>query len=338
MWLGDLLVIRHLRAAGLDPREDEPLSRHGYWRIGGPADVLVTVTDIAGLRVVLTAGAPVTVLGAGSNLLVADEGVRGIVVRLQGDFLDTEFLGALSPQTGVPETGVPETGVPENGRGDRRVIAGGGLRNTVLLARLKRADLGGLASLAGVPGTVGGAIRMNAGTSLGEIGDAVLWVEIMLPGGEIERLIPDRMSFRYRHASLPTGAVITRAALRVRPTDDAETARIRAHLARRKATQPLDRPSCGSVFKNPPGDHAGRLIEAAGLKGARVGGAQISPRHANFIVNTGGALAMDVYTLVRRARDTVRERFGVVLEPEVHAIGDWPRGLWPLPADCGSPR
>lgn len=303
-------LLDHLQAHGLQASADVPLGRLGYWRIGGPADVYVEVPDEAGLAVVLGAGAPVTLLGNGSNLLISDDGVRGVVVRLVGTFRETSF-----------EDGDPPL-----------VVAGAGVANAVLLRRLSARGLGGLACLAGVPGTVGGAIRLNAGTALGEIGAAVASVDLMLPGGKTRTLLPEQLGFAYRHAGLPAGAVVTRTRLRLRADPNGEEqALIAAHLARRKATQPLDLPSCGSVFKNPPGDYAGRLIETCGLKGMRLGDAQISPVHANFIVNLGAARASDVAALIRAAMTEVHARHGVILEPEVHAVGEIPG--WPVRVD-----
>lgn len=302
-------LARALVDLGLSPLVDEPMARRGFWRIGGPADVWVEVGDLASLRAVMALGAPVTVVGNGSNLLVADQGIRGVALRLSGALREATL-------------------------DDQGARVGGGMMNTVLLGRLQRAGRGGLASLAGVPGTLGGAVRMNAGTVLGEVGARVREVTVVLPGGEVQVLPAPALGFAYRHATLPPGAVVAEVALSL--LDDPaqvahEQAEIEHHLARRRATQPLDQPSCGSVFRNPPGDAAGRLIEAAGLKGTRRGGAQVSERHANFIVNTGGATAMDTWALVRLVRDAVWARFGVRLEPEVHAVGDWPAGCWPLP-------
>ena len=304
----DRLVDRGLRA-----KRAAPLHRRGWWRLGGPADLYVEPRTTDDLVFILQQGIPVTVLGNGSNLLVADAGIRGIVVKLVGDFRRSTI---------------------QEGPDGLEVEAGGGLLNAVLLKRLDDRDHAGLGCLAGVPGTVGGAIRMNAGTHLGEIGERAREVELTLPDGTLTRLTPDDIRFSYRRAHLPAGAIVTRAWLRI--DADPETvavqrAAVRHHLDRRKATQPLDQPSCGSTFKNPPGDAAGRLIDAAGLKGTRIGGAQISEKHANFFVNTGDATARDVYDLICLARSTVREKFGVTLEPEVHAVGAWPSGMWPLP-------
>jgi len=173
---------------------------------------------------------------------------------------------------------------------------------------------------------------MNAGTSLGWIGDLTTRIELISADGSLLQLPAADLDFRYRRATLPPGAIVTRAWLRAETTDiGARKAEVIDHLRRRKATQPLSQPSCGSVFKNPPGDHAGRLIEYVGLKGAKFGGAQISDKHANFIVNLGGAKARDIYRLIRLARDKVADETGILLETEVHPAGDWPAQWWPLP-------
>jgi UDP-N-acetylmuramate dehydrogenase len=288
------------------------MDRVGFWRLGGSADVFVKVPDLGSLQGVLGLGTPVALIGNGSNMLVADEGIRGITIRLVGDFLES--------RVNLED-------------GTARVTAGGGLLNAVLIRRLNKAGVVGLACLAGVPGTVGGAVRMNAGTSLGQIADKELHaVELCLADGSIQTRMRESIDFSYRWADLPEGSVVTRAWFCMSQAGDEQTQKaIALHLSRRMATQPLDQPSCGSVFKNPSGDHAGRLIEAAGIKGLTRGGAQISSKHANFIVNTGNASAQDVYVLILRARKEVWTQFGVLLEPEVHPEGDWPEGAWPLP-------
>jgi UDP-N-acetylmuramate dehydrogenase len=305
-------AVAALEAAGCTVERGASLARLGWWRLGGPAGAFAVVDTPAQLAAALAPG-PAFVLGNGSNLLVSDRGVSGLVLRLGAGFRATAIEGP---------------------PGARVAVVGGGLPNAVLLQRLSRLGLGGLGALAGVPGTVGGAIRMNAGTALGEIGPRVRWVDLALPGGETARLPGEALGFAYRHATLPPGALVTAAALAVDDAPDAVAAEAEAmahHLARRRATQPLDQPSCGSVFKNPPGDHAGRLIESVGLKGHAVGGARISPLHANFIVNTGGATAADVLALIRLARGRVHAAAGVVLAPEVHAVGEFGPGEWPLP-------
>lgn len=310
-----------LSMAGMEPVKDAPLSKHGYWRVGGPADLMVDALDENMLAAVLDTDLPVTVLGNGSNLLVADAGIRGIVVRLKGNFRALAFRDP-KQASGLSDSLSSPMGL---------ALVGAGMMNTVLLHKLDALGVGGLGCLAGVPGTLGGAIRMNAGTRLGEIGDKVAFVRVLVPNRASQTLTPEDLDFRYRRATLPEGAIVTRVGLWVSKTAYAtEKAQIQEHLGYRKNSQPLDQPSCGSTFKNPDGDAAGRLIDAAGLKGTQIGGAQISEKHANFFINTGNATAMDLYTLIKTARDTVRERFDVVLEPEVHAVGDWPEGTWPL--------
>jgi UDP-N-acetylmuramate dehydrogenase len=242
------------------------------------------------------------VLGNGSNALIHDEGIRGVVLKLVGNLADL----------GVDGTSA---------------WAGGGLLLTVLLSRLDKRGLAGAEPFAGVPGTVGGAVVMNAGTRLGEAADLVESAELVLPGGDLVTLQAADLAFSYRHARIPSGAVVARARLRLVETDlEARLAQRQDFLKLRKATQPLDLPSCGSTFTNPPGDHAARLIQAAGLKGLRHGGASISTVHANFIVNHGEATAEDIRTLIATARCTVRDRFDVWLTPEVRLLGDWPEG------------
>lgn len=308
-----------LVAAGARVRADAPLARRGWWRVGGPADLWAELSTPDQLALALALardnGLPVSVVGNGSNLLVADAGIRGLVIKLVGAFRDSAV---------------------EDGPEGPLLVAGGGAQNVVLLKRLDKAGLHGLGALAGVPGTLGGAVRMNAGTHLGELGDRVHSVELALPDGTLLRQPAAALAFGYRRATLPPGAIVTRAWIRVGADGlDAARAAVAHHLARRRATQPLDQPSCGSTFKNPPGDAAGRLIDAAGLKGHRIGGAQISEKHANFFLNTGSATATDLHALVCHARAAVHAAFGIALVPEVHPAGDWPPGSWPLPPLAG---
>lgn len=300
----------------------EPLARRTYWRVGGPAERLVLVHDPAELL----AERPVAlVLGNGSNLLVPDEGLPGTVVQLAGGFRELVPLGQ----------------APGGEPGTTRVRAGAGLSNSVLLARLQGLGLSGLGCLAGVPGTVGGAVAMNAGTALGEVSERLLSVEGFFAhpahghaGGAAPApttLQREQLPMSYRHGGLPAGFVVTAATFSLLQGDPTgETARVATHLARRRATQPLDLPSCGSVFRNPPGDFAGRLVESVGLKGRGFGEARISERHGNFIVNAGGASATDVMRCIRLAHDTVLRETGVRLVPEVRVVGRWPPELWPL--------
>jgi UDP-N-acetylmuramate dehydrogenase len=284
-------------------RFDVPLARHTSLRVGGPADALATPAtraELAGLlALVRSARIPHGFLGKGFNVLVRDEGVDGVVVQLARFRRLEERPGGL-------------------------LRAEAGVSHSQLTRLCVERGLSGLEFGAGIPGTVGGWLAMNAGIGVREAKDVVREVEVLSPSGaRVTHLGRDALQFRYRALrGLAPGTAIVSTLLAVTP---AEPARVRAEverlLARRAATQPLDVPSCGSVFKNPRGDFAGRLIEAAGLKGEREGGAEISTVHANFIVNRGGARAADVLALIERARRRVHETSGIHLEPEVRIVG-----------------
>lgn len=281
---------------------DAPLAPRTSIRIGGPADLLVRPADpddvVACLRAAREHGVAVHVLGGGANTLVADRGVRGVVLRLPLD------LGG-------------ETADPP------RLVLPAGMPTARAVQRAHGAGLVGAEFLRGIPGTLGGALAMNAGTRAGEMRDVVTHVEVATADG-VRELPAGELGFAYRTCRLPDGAVVLRVGLRLRPGDVAAAARaMDAEWAQRARAQPLDLPSFGSTFRNPPGDFAGRLVEAAGLKGERIGGAEVSTRHANFVVNVGGASARDVLLLVRRMRDRVRETSGVTLETEVRLVGDF---------------
>jgi len=284
-------------------RFDVPLARLTSLGVGGPVDAVATPADRATLQATLALLArdrvPHHVIGGGFNSLALDVPVPGVVIQLSR-------LRRLEERPG----------------GALRVEAGAS--HSQLTRFCVERGFAGLAFGAGIPGTLGGWLAMNAGIPDHEIGDRVLEIEVVSPCGRRRSHLPRaRLHFTYRALrGLAPGSVITSALLRVdRSTPQAVRAEVDALLARRGATQPLSVPSCGSVFKNPPGDHAGRLIEAAGLKGYRVGGAQISPVHANFIANTGGATASDVMELIRLAQERVREHSGTRLEREVRIVG-----------------
>ncbi|WP_242360620.1 UDP-N-acetylmuramate dehydrogenase [Anaeromyxobacter sp. SG17] len=281
---------------------DAPLAPRTAVRVGGSADLLVRPEDpdalAALLRAVRELGVPLTILGGGANTLVADAGVRGVVLRL--------------PQ-----------GFGEERREGSRLVLGAGAPTTRLWIQAHAAGLVGVEFVAGIPGTLGGAVAMNAGTTLGEMKDVVTEVELATADGA--GFVPAAaLGFAYRTCRLPAGAVVTRLAVTLRPGDVAESARVmQEDRDRRRRTQPLDRPTFGSTFTNPPGDFAGRLIEAVGLKGYRVGNATWSDVHANFISNLGGATARDVLALMALARRKVKERFGLALETEVRLVGEF---------------
>lgn len=289
-------------ALGAAVHFDVPLSRFTSLRIGGAADALASPPDretlASGLRACAAHRLPVTMLGSGFNTLVRDGGVCGLVLRLHRlRGLYREPGGGLHAEAGVT--------------------------HTTLTRHCVEHSLAGLEFGAGIPGTVGGWIAMNAGVPGREVKDVVETVEVMEHGGAARNVAPEALRFEYRRAAgLPEGAVVVAARFHVRESSHERVrCEVDRFLSQRTRAQPLDVPSCGSVFKNPPGDFAGRLIEAAGLKGARRGGAEISQVHANFIVNRGGATARDVLALIDEARSRVLERSGVELEPEVRIVG-----------------
>lgn len=282
---------------------EEPLARHTTIRVGGPAAAMVraeTVADLVAVAQVCAArDRPFLVLGRGSNLVVADRGWPGVVVTLGRGFRGVEVHG-------------------------QTVVAGAAELMPALAATVARAGLGGLTFGVAIPGTLGGAVRMNAGAHGGEIADVLAWAEVarLAAGGRLERLEAADLSLRYRSSSLPADAVVVRGALHLHATDPDTLAAEMAEMKQwRRRNQPINSPSCGSVFANPPGDSAGRLIEASGMKGHRAGGAQVSLVHANFITVEHGATAADVYEVLTSVRAAVADRHGVELRTEVVLVG-----------------
>jgi UDP-N-acetylmuramate dehydrogenase len=284
-------------------QRDAPLAPRTAIRVGGKAELLVRPADPDALSELLRAvrelEVPLAVLGAGANTLVADAGVRGVVLRRPQDLIEERAEGTT-------------------------LVLGAGAPTSRLWIRAHAKGLVGMEFIAGIPGTLGGAVAMNAGTRRGEMGQVVARVELATAAGA--GFVEARaLRFAYRTCHLPRGAVITRVELALRQGDVRASERImQEDREARRRTQPLDRPTFGSTFRNPPGDHAGRLIEAVGLKGHRVGNATWSDVHANFIVNLGGASARDVLALVHLARSRVTERFGIALETEVRLLGEFP--------------
>ncbi|MDH4458769.1 MAG: UDP-N-acetylmuramate dehydrogenase [Nevskia sp.] len=284
-------------------RTGEPLARHTSWRVGGPADRYFEPADrddlIAFVRQ-LPADEPVLWLGLGSNLLVRDGGFRGTVIALHGalDELRLEAAGCLYAEAGL---------------------------HCARLAKFaERQQLAGLGYMAGIPGTVGGALAMNAGAWGGETWPTVAEVEVLMRDGSTAWLSPSAFQTGYRTV-LPPADVLGFLAARFTVSADADgayAAATRASLAQRKATQPVGKPSAGSTFRNPPGDYAARLIESCGLKNHRIGGAHVSQQHANFILTEDGASAADVETLIEHIRHVVKQQTGVDLHTEVKMVGD----------------
>jgi UDP-N-acetylmuramate dehydrogenase len=271
--------------------------------IGGTADLFSVVDDEEQLSAVVAAAyqcsVPVFCLGAGTNLLVSDRGIRGLVLTLGAGFASIAVHG-------------------------NNVSAGAAMQFRALVEKVVEHSLAGLEFGEGIPGTVGGGLVMNAGAFGGEIARVVILVHGVTQTGERRALTNEEVGFAYRRSALPRGFIITRVEFALEPGDrEALRVRVYAIRARRAARQPDDYPNAGSVFKNPPGNFAGHLLEAAGLKGKRIGGAAFSCRHANFIVNLGGARANDVRCLIELARDKVQQVTGVLLEPEVKLVGEW---------------
>lgn len=286
-------------------RVDEPMARHTTWRIGGPADLFIEPAGAEELAFVLgylrEQGVPTVVIGNGSNLLVADSGVRGAVVKLGMRMGRIEVEGT-------------------------RIRAEAGARLARVAGAAMRAGLSGFEFTTGIPGSLGGAVIMNAGAHNRSMADAVCRVTVLDPAGRLMTRTAEECGFGYRQTALQReGLIVVEAVLRGTPRSPAEIREEMGEiLRRRRCTQPLEYPSAGSVFKNPPGDAAGRLIDRAGGKGLRIGDAQVSVRHANFIINLGSARARDVKELITRVRELVAARFGIALELEVKLLGEDP--------------
>lgn len=285
-------------------RFDEPMRRHCTYRIGGPAHIWCEVRSVAALGHVIKAiqsdAIPWIVLGKGSNILVADEGYLGVIVTLSGEFRQWSFEDGLD-----------------------RVIVGAGTTLARLVQEVFHRGYSGMEFAVGTPGSVGGALYMNAGTKDDWIGSRVVSVTTFSPDAGLVRHIGSEIEWGYRSTSFSPNEIIVECELQLEKAVSGNIHdKMNKLLVRRKETQPLNYPSCGSVFRNPEGESAGALIEKVGLKGEMCGGAQISEKHANFIVNkTGSASAHDVLTLIRRAQEKVREAYGIQLTTEVKLIG-----------------
>lgn len=283
---------------------DSPMAKHTTWKIGGPADLMIFPTSEDELCAVL----PLLqeqqinwlVVGNGSNLLVADRGIRGVVIAMGDNFAASQWRG-------------------------RTVKAASGMLLTALALEAAERGAAGLEFARGIPGSVGGAVRMNAGAYGSNIGDYVTRIDGVDYQGQRQSLAADELSFAYRDSSLfSQELVVTYVHLQLREGDrETIMTQMKTYQQKRFLSQPLEYPSCGSVFRNPPNDHAGRLVEMAGLRGLKIGGAQISPKHGNFIVNLGGARASDVLELIREAQRQVFDYSGVRLETEVKMVGEF---------------
>ncbi|HYC54075.1 MAG TPA: UDP-N-acetylmuramate dehydrogenase [Candidatus Binatia bacterium] len=332
------LLTRAIHEAGygqaLEP--DFELRRHTSFQIGGPADLYFDPPSIQALSAALSAatenGVPVTVLGGGTNVLVSDAGVRGLVVHLGKAF---EYIHDLGEGEEWREMPVPPDERVGWSEGDpvptRRMLvhwadveSGASTRFIRLAKDTVSKGLAGLEFAAGIPGTVGGAAQMNAGAFGGEISDTLTSMTMVMATGEIVEKKRDELEFSYRKLALAPGTMIASVRFRLLRSSVGRLQQVVARVQeKRRRHQPAGYPNAGSIFKNPPGQFAGRLIEQAGLKGTTQGGAQVSPDHANFIINLGGATAADVRSLMSTVQEEVWKRCGVWLEPEVRLVGQW---------------
>lgn len=282
---------------------EEPMAKHTSFRIGGPADVLAQPGNEAELAELLKRAAghavPVTLVGNGSNLLVRDKGIRGLVIKLSNLFSSITVDGNV-------------------------LTFGSGISLAMASKKAASLSLSGLEFAVGIPGTIGGAVYMNAGAYDGEMAKVVTSVQVMDRQGQSSQLKADELDFSYRHTALQnSGLIVTSVTVSLQPGEaESIKAKMDDFSQRRIAKQPLELPSAGSMFKRPVGYFAGTLIEQTGLKGYTVGGAQVSTKHAGFVVNVGGATAKDVLQLIRDVQDRVLAAQGVQLEPEVLVLGE----------------
>ncbi|WP_198510226.1 UDP-N-acetylmuramate dehydrogenase [Bacillus solitudinis] len=296
-------IMRELNAENIGSvKEYESLSNHTTWKIGGPADIFLEPKDTEGLqhamKIITRAALPWRTIGRGSNLLVSDKGMEGVVIKLSKGFEGLEI-------------------------NEEEIKVGGGYPLIKLATIISRKGLSGLEFAGGIPGSVGGSVFMNAGAHGSDISTILKKAHILFEDGHMEWIDAKDMEFSYRTSRLQKEKAICVEAIFTLEKGDKETIvkRMQKNKDYRRESQPWAYPCCGSVFRNPLPDHAGKLIETAGLKGFQIGGAQISEMHANFIVNIGEAKAQDVIDLINHAKTTIKEKYGINLETEVEMIG-----------------
>ena len=300
--------------------KDEPMKKHTTFRIGGPADYYAEpdASQISKLiEIAKACDMPVTVIGNGSNLLVGDKGIRGLVIGIGKGLSEIEVTEAVAQQSTAQDFTAPDNG--------RIITAGAGAILAAVAAKAAEASLSGLEFASGIPGSVGGAVVMNAGAYGGEIKDVLIDATVLTAEGELRIVTRDELDLSYRHSIVPEkGYIVLSARFRLTPKPQDEIKAYMAELrAKRVEKQPLEYPSAGSTFKRPEGYFAGKLIMDAGLRGYSVGDAQVSGKHCGFVVNKGEATAADVLTLIKDVQETVLKQFGVKLEPEVKMIGEF---------------
>ncbi len=284
-------------------RRSEPMSKHTSWRVGGPADIFALPKDIKDVVVLLQYASerdiPYTIIGNGSNLLVRDGGIRGLVIKIAANMAKVEFEGC-------------------------KVKAMAGVALPRLAQLFLEHQLAGMEFAAGIPAALGGAVVMNAGAHGGQISDLVIGVTVVDRQGKLREIAKQELAFAYRQSNL-TGSGLTVLAVTLEAREDHSEAirdRMQTNLRHRHMTQPQGWPSAGSVFKNIPGQSAGKLIDELGIKGLKIGGAVVSEQHANFIINTGEATAQDILTLIEKVRHMVLQHYQLLLEPEVRILGE----------------
>ncbi|WP_163101414.1 UDP-N-acetylmuramate dehydrogenase [Peribacillus alkalitolerans] len=283
--------------------ENEPLASHTTMKIGGPADLLVEPSSIENLektmKVIKKYNLKWRAIGRGSNLLVSDEGIEGVVIKLSA--------------------GLDQLEINEN-----QIRVGGGFSLVSLATQISKKGLSGLEFAGGIPGSVGGAVYMNAGAHGSDISKILVKAHVLFEDGNLQWLANEEMEFSYRTSVLQKNrpGIVIEAIFELQPGNREEiVAKIQANKMYRKDTQPYNFPCAGSIFRNPLPQYAGRLVEDAGLKGHRIGGAMISEMHGNFIVNAGGATSEDVLALIQHVKDVILEKYGVEMETEVEIIG-----------------
>jgi UDP-N-acetylmuramate dehydrogenase len=302
------VLLRHVAARKHFGRS---LARYTSFRIGGPADVLVQVETLESLRHLQTLARhhsiPLFILGGGSNVLIRDGGIRGMVVTLRGSFRHYSMTFCQGEKTQI----------------QARVYAGVGCSLSRLAMSLANQGWSGLEFAYGIPGTLGGAMIMNAGTYLGDLSRVLIAAQMLLADGQVTEVPSRDLGLCYRGSSYPSGAIVLRANIALQQGDrDVMVAAMRAANVRRQQTQPLWQPNAGSIFKNPPGMAAAKLIDDLGLKGTRIGGAMVSSMHANFVVNVNQATSADVEALMELIQEQVLRAYGVVLELEIRVVGE----------------